>query len=212
MKIVFFGESPADQAALIVFTEGILGELPEPVDMDLEGHGVTGVLSALGGVFRGIYYNSDAEGLVVVVDSDDTELHDSDHDKSGQSREGCRLCQVRNSIAQARKHLRARPSGGALKVAIGLAVPAIEAWYLVGKEHQVGEAAWRTGLAANRPPFTRPDLKKMVYGTDRPSLELQTECATKEAQRIINNINAIETAFPIGFGLMASEIRSWKSK
>jgi hypothetical protein len=168
-------------------------------------------VSAYGGVFRGIHYNTDAEGLIIVVDGDDTEMHVSDHDKLAEGGEGCRLCEVRKIIAHAHKHLRARPSGGGLKVAIGVAVPAIEAWYLVGKEHQVGEAAWRAGLAANQRPFTRPKLKEMVYGTARPSLELETECATKEARRIINNINAIETAFPIGFGLMASEIRSWKS-
>ena len=65
MKIGFYGESPADQAALAVFTEGILGEPPEPINMDLEAHGVTGILTALDGVFRGVHYNSDAEGVVV---------------------------------------------------------------------------------------------------------------------------------------------------
>jgi hypothetical protein len=212
MKIVFFGESPADQAALRVFTEGILGEPPELVDMSLEGHGVTGVLKALSGVFLGVYYNSDAEGLVVAVDGDDTDMHDSDHDKLAEGREGCRLCQVRKIITQARKHLRAKPGRPGLKVAIGVAVPAIEAWYLVGKEHQVGEAAWRAGVAANRPPFTRSKLKELAYGNTRPSLELEMECAVREAQRIIGDIRAIETAFPIGFGLMASDIRSWKSE
>ena len=211
MKIAFFGESPADQVALTVLTEGILGERPEFPNMDLEGHGVTGVLNALAGVFRGVYYNSDAEGLVVAVDNDDTELHDPDHDKDGEGREDCRFCQIRKAIAQAKKHLRPKPGRGQLKVAMGVAVPAIEALYLVGKEHQVGEAVWRAGLAVNQRPFTRAKLKEMVYGTARPSLELETECATKEAWRIINNINAIETAFPTGFGLMASEIRSWKS-
>ena len=97
-------------------------------------------------------------------------------------------------------------------MAIGLTVPAIEAWYLVGKEHQVGEAAWIVGLAAGKRPFTRPHLKKLVYGTDRPSLELETECAVKEARRIIRDMKAIETNFPIGFGLMAQEIRSWAAR
>lgn len=211
MKIVFFGESPADQAALAVFTEGILGKAPEIVDMGLEGHGVTGVLRTLAGIYRGVYYNSDAEGLVVVVDGDDTELHDPDHDKTTEGGKGCRLCQVRKIIAQAREQLKARPGRPGLKVAIGVAVPAIEAWYLVGKEHQVGEAAWRVGVAANRLPFTRPKLKELVFGTTRPSLEQETECAVREARRIIGNIKAIETAFPAGFGLMASEIRSWKA-
>jgi hypothetical protein len=210
--IVFFGESPADQAAMAVFTEGLLGKPPEIIDMGLEGHGVTGVLKALVGVYRGVYYNSDAEGLVVVIDCDDTELHGPDHDKPGGAEEGCRLCQARALIAQACKHLKARSGRPGLKVAIGLAVPAIEAWYLVGKTHQVGEAAWRAGLAAGRPPFIRSKLKELVYGTDRPSLEHETECAAKEVRRIIADINAIETAFPAGFGAMAREIRSWATQ
>lgn len=210
MKIVFFGESPADQAAMAVFTEGILGETPEIINMGLVGNGVTHVLNTLAGIFLGVYYHSDAEGLVIVVDSDDTELHDLEHDKPGNGGENCRLCQARKIVDQARKSLKARAGRPGLKVALGLAVPAIEAWYLVGRERQVGEVAWRVGVAANRPPFIRAKLKEMVYGTARPSLEHETECAVKEARRIIGDINTIETAFPIGFGLMASEIRSWK--
>jgi len=52
-------------------------------------------------------------------------------------------------------------------------------------------------------------LKKLVYGTGRPSLERETECAVTEARRLIKNMKMIESAFPAGFGLMAAEIRSW---
>jgi hypothetical protein len=90
-------------------------------------------------------------------------------------------------------------------------VPAIEAWYLVDKDHRVGEAAWRAGLTSGRLPFNRFQLKQMVYGTERPSLELETEFAVREARRIINNIKAMEDAFPAGLGLMAQAIRSWKA-
>ncbi|MHB8736909.1 MAG: hypothetical protein ACYC6M_16520 [Terriglobales bacterium] len=212
MKIGYYCESPVDRAAMAVFTEGLLGAPPEPISMDLEGRSVPAFFSALGGVFRGVHFNSDAEGLIVVVDCDDTELHVPAHDAIPGGGEGCRLCQARKIIAQARKQLKPRQGRPELKVAIGLAVPAIEAWYLVGKNHQVGEAAWNTGLAAGRPPFTRPQLKKLVYGLDRPSLEHMTECAVREARRIILNIEAIETAFPAGFGLMAHEIRSWTAR
>jgi predicted ATPase len=68
MKIGYFSESPADQAALAVFAEGILGEPPEPANMVLEGFGVMSVLGELDGVFRGAHYGSDADALVVVVD------------------------------------------------------------------------------------------------------------------------------------------------
>jgi hypothetical protein len=42
MKIGYFCESRADQAALEVFTEGILGQSPEPINIDLEAHSVPG--------------------------------------------------------------------------------------------------------------------------------------------------------------------------
>ena len=184
MKIGFYGESSADRVALAVFAEGILGKPPEPINKDLEAHGVTGVLSALDGVFRGVHFNSDAEGLIIVVDSDDTELHEMHHDPLKVAGGGCRFCQIRNIITRAQNQLRPRQDRPELKVAIGLAVPTIEAWYLVGKNPQVGEAAWKVGLAG-RPPFTRQQLKKLVYGTDRPSLELETECAEREARRLI---------------------------
>jgi hypothetical protein len=209
MKIGYYCESPADQAAMAVFTQGILGEPPEPINMDLEAHGVTGVFSALDGVFRGVHYNSDAEGLVIVVDCDDTELHDPSHDAPGGDEERCRLCRARKIIAKAQKKLKARQGRPELKVAIGLAVPAIEAWYLAGKNRQVGEAASRQAGAPGRLPFTRLQLKQMVYGTDRPFRELEIECAVKETRRIICDLKAIDTAFPAGFGLMANEIRSW---
>ena len=167
---------------------------------------MTGVFKGLDGVFRGVHFNSDAEGLVVVVDCDTTELHDPAHDLPGGSKERCRLCQASKIIALARKQLKPRQGRPELKVALGLAVPAIEAWYLVGKEHLVGEAAWIVGLAAGRTPFTKAQPKKLVYGTDRPSLELETECAVREARRVISDMKAIESAFPAGFGLMAREI------
>ncbi len=67
MRIGFYCESPADRAAMAVFTEGILGEPPEPINMDLEAHSVTGFFRSLDGVYRGVHYNSDADGLIVAV-------------------------------------------------------------------------------------------------------------------------------------------------
>src|SRR4051794_17301431 len=101
MKIVFFGESPADQEAMAVFTAGILGEPPESIDMGLEAHGVSGVFSTLAGVFRGVFYNSDAEGLVIVFDCDESDMHDSGHDQPEGSVDRCRLCRARQIIALA---------------------------------------------------------------------------------------------------------------
>src|SRR5262249_42325788 len=200
---------PADQAALAIFTEGILGQAPEPINMDLEARSVPGFFAALDGVFRGVHFISDADALVVLVDCDNTEPHHSAHDEPGKVVENCRLCKIRKTISKARSQVKARQGSPALRIAVGLAVPAIEAWYLVGKNHQVGEAAWRTGLTSGKPPFATVNLKVEVYGTERPSLEHETDCAVREARRVIADLSAIETAFPDGFGAMAREMRSW---
>src|SRR5207247_7163467 len=111
LMVGFFCESLAVQSAMAVFTEGILGTPSEPINMDLEAHSVPGFFSALDGVFRGVHYNSDAEGLIVVVDCDDTELHDPAHDKAEGGGDDCRLCQARKIIARARRQLKARRGG-----------------------------------------------------------------------------------------------------
>lgn len=209
MKIGYYCESSADRAALQVFTAALLGQPPEPISMDLEAHSVPGFFGALDGVFRGVHYRSDAEGLVVVVDADHSPIHETAHDQPGQDLDTCRLCQIRKIIARARNQLKPR-HGSPLRVAIGLAVPAIEGWLLVGKEPQVGEAAWLAGMKESRLPFAKPQLKRLVYGTERPSVELLAEYAEREAKRIAENIQALEDAFPAGFGQMAQEIRSWR--
>lgn len=215
MRIGFFSESPADQAALAVFTETILGAPPEQINMPLEGHGFSGVLAALDGVIKGLHYNSDAEGLVVVVDCDSSELHSATHGNPDDPSDDCRLCEARRIVARTRKALKKRPTGPELKVAIGLAMPAIEAWYLVGIDPQVGEAALRVGLNEGRVHLTTRDyrhqLKKKVYGTERPSIELETEVAVREARRVCKQIGTLEAFFPDGFGPMAQEIRSWRA-
>ena len=151
MKIGFYCESPADQAAMAVFTEGILGQPLEPINMDLEAHSVPGFFAALDGVYRGVHYNSDAEGLIVVVDADDSPLHGEAHDAPGVWEQECRFCEIRKIIQRTGNQLKPRQGRSALKVAWGVAVPSIEAWYLAGKNHQVGEAAfWLDHRSSNR--------------------------------------------------------------
>jgi hypothetical protein len=50
-----------------------------------------------------------------------------------------------------------------------------------------------------------------MYGSDRYSIELETRRMIEEARRIGPIIDEMASAFPIGFGLMAREIRSWVS-
>jgi len=53
-------------------------------------------------------------------------------------------------------------------------------------------------------------LKWRVYGTDRPSLPLETKRALEEVQRHRSDVRRLETDFPAGFGLLAEDLRSWR--
>ena len=95
------------------------------------------------------------------------------------------------------------------KVAVGIAVPAVEAWYRCGLDPHVTEAAWIASLPSGPFPYTTRSLKEDVYGTSRLSLELETRCATKEARRLAQNLQLLEQCFPTGFGALTRDVRSW---
>ena len=117
---------------------------------------------------------------------------------------------MRTIVANAQGELR-RQGCTALKWALGLAVPQIEAWYLVGRDPHVSEAAWISGQKHGKFPYAREHLKCKVYGTDRPSLELEASRAREEAERIVRDgkLPLLEERFPGGFGALASDVRNW---
>lgn len=87
-----------------------------------------------------LHFRTDADGLIVVVDSDSPIAHrEGTAETLGQA--GCRLCELRLVARSALQRLSARPVLRSLRVAVGLAVPAIEAWYRVGVDAAVTEAA-----------------------------------------------------------------------
>lgn len=211
MKLVFFGESPADQAVIAEFTKGILGQPFENLDLSLEGHGWPSVLQTLPAVIAHVYYRTDADEIVVVVDADDSPIHDTTMPTESDCHPECRYCQLRKKAHLAHSKLSKVEGRNPPKIAIGIAVPAIEAWLQVGINHEVGEARWKIGMKENNRPFTRRKLKELVYGSDHPSIEIELNRGSEEATRIVTEKKPIEIDFPTGFGLMANEIRSWLS-
>lgn len=161
-------------------------------------------------VISAVHYNSNAEALVVASDSDDTPVHISAHEDKEDKK--CRLCQLRKAVENTLSKLQTFEGKDLLKVAIGVPVPAIEAWYLFGVNPQVSENYWLRFQNGEKIRYDRRKLKELVYGTHRPSLQIETECAVKECQRIVENnlLDGLENDFPQGFGGMANEVRNWK--
>jgi hypothetical protein len=207
MKVALLSESPADEAALRVLVEAVLGARPRFVAPGFRARGWPNVAQVLPAVIRHLHFNTDTDVLGVVVDSDDSVVHTSEHDRPGYFHPHCRMCQLRAVFRQTTKRL--PPAHGRAHVlrGVGIAVPAIEAWYLCGRDSSVSEAAWVAGQASGRQPYSRAELKWRVYGTDRPSLPHEIRRALQEVERHRRDPRRLENDFP-GFGALARDLRA----
>ena len=212
MKVAILSESPADEEAIRILVEGVLNQRTFPVSFPpLLTRGWRGVLKILPSVLKHLHYRTDAEALVVSVDSDESPMHREEHKLPGGADGKCRLCQLQLKVISTRGQLRPRFGRPGLKIAIGVAVPAIEAWYRSGLDPRVSETAWMLGLQSKSYPYTKLSLKKDVYGTERPSLALETKRATEEVERFRqqHQLEILRNLFPVGFGSLVHDIRGW---
>jgi hypothetical protein len=209
MKVAVYSESSADEAALRILAGAALGQTAEPIDHpDLRSRGWPFVWKALPNVIKALYYRTDADVLLVVVDADLSPVHLPEHDEPDKAVEKCRLCQLRKTALKGLGQVRARQGRPPLRVALGLAVPCIEAWFRCGLDPHVTEAAWLQVLQSKKSPEDVKRLKRAVYGTDRPGLELETARMADEAQRLAKDLSLLETWFPNGFGCLLRDLRA----
>ncbi len=202
MKVALLSESPADEAAIAVLVEMVIGRRIQRVRPSLRARGWPNVRQVLPAVARHLHFQTDAELLVVVADSDDSVVHTAQHDHHP----GCRVCQLQAVFRKATKNL--PPARGRDRVlrGIGIAVPAMEGWYLCGIDETVTEAAWVSGQVTGAQPYSRSELKERVYGTPRPTLALETEHAVKAVRRMGGDLRRLENDFP-GFAVLADDLR-----
>jgi hypothetical protein len=118
------------------------------------------------------------------------------------------LCKLRLIAGQVQNGVTQVPNRSPLKTAFGLAIPAIEAWLLCGLNPHANEAALIQRPDAGTRDL-RLQLKRDVYGTDRPLREMKARRATEEARRLVQILDEFERLFPDGFGSLARDIRSW---
>jgi len=210
VKLAILSESPADEAALRVLVEYVLGAPFVRVQAALRARGWPSVEQVLPSILRHLHFNTEADGLVVVVDSDDSPVHSAAHEAPGYFHPLCRICRLRAVFRRTLKNL--PPAHGRQRVlrAVGLAVPAVEAWYLCGRDTSVTEAAWVAGQAVGRAPYSRRELKWRVYGTERPSLPHEIRRAVQEVSRHHGDLRRLESDFPQGFGSLARDLRGWQ--
>ena len=209
MKLAILSESPADEAAIAVLVEAVIGHKFTRVQSSLRARGWPSVAQVLPSIIRHLHFNTEADGLVVVVDSDDSVVHTAAHDAPEYYHPMCRMCQLRAIFRQTMKKLPRAHGRDRVLRGVGIAVPAVEAWYLCGLEDTVTEANWIEGLSAQRVPYTRRELKARTYGTERPNLQLETEIAVREARRHARDLRRLEHDFP-GFETLSRDLRTWQ--
>jgi hypothetical protein len=207
MKVAFLSESPADEAVLRVLVDAILGESTQITPAGFRARGWPNVLQVLPAVIRHLHFNTDVETLVVTCDSDDSPVHTEAHEAPQYYHPHCRMCQLRAVFRQTSK--RFPIAHGRLKVrrVVGVAVPALEAWLLCGRDSDVSEGAWINGQLVGRPPYTRAELKFRIYQTERPSLPHEIECALRETERHRRDLRRLEYDFP-GFAALMKDLKS----
>lgn len=206
MKVALLSESPADEAALRVLVAAVLGP-PRFVAPGFRARGWPNVVQLLPSVIRHLHFNTDVDVLVAVADSDDSVVHNELHERPNYFHPQCRVCQMRAVFRQTSRKL--PPAHGRDRVlrGVGVAVPAIEAWYLCGRDPQVTELTWTAGQESGRLPYSRAQLKMRVYGTDRPSLPHEIDCALREVARHRADPRRLEHDFP-GFAALARDLRA----
>jgi len=134
MRITVLSESPADEAAIRILIESVLGrptQSVEPPPQLLRTRGWPSVLRIIPKVLPYIHYQTDAEACVIVVDTDTSPVHQATHEQPGGAVSACRLCQLRQVMTQTQRQLRPIPGRPPLQTAVGVAVPAMEAWLWV---------------------------------------------------------------------------------
>ena len=202
MRVAILSESTADESALRVIVDAVLGVKTIPVATNLQSRGWHAVRTTLPAISKTLQYRTDAEALIVVVDSNHTYL-------SGEEPKN-RLREFQEIVQRCQQQLRPVSGRVPLKIAVGVAAPAIEAWWLCKSNPQISEAAWEKGLVDKRDPYSKQELKKLLYGSDYSSLEVMTKKMTEAAEEVSRDLLLLERAFPSGFGSLAKELRSWR--
>jgi len=146
MRIAILSESTADESALRILVDALLGVKTIPVATHLESRGWHAVRNTLPAISKTLQYRTDAEGLVVVVDSNHTYLS-GDEPKN-------RLRDFQELVQRCQQQLKTVSGRVPLKIAVGVAAPAIEAWWLCKSNSQISEAAWEKGLTEKREPYS----------------------------------------------------------
>ncbi len=142
MKVAILSVSLVDKVAVHILVEKLLGIKTASVQHEgLHARGWPSVRSVFPTVIKQLHYRSDAAGLVLVVDSNNSPIHEQAHELSHCHSPKCRLSELRKTRDDVSAQLKPRVVLPKLKIATAVAVLTIEARLVYGIEPDVNETA-----------------------------------------------------------------------
>jgi hypothetical protein len=202
MKVAIFSESAHDEEALRVILDGVLQIKTEAEAHNLESNGWHNVIKRLPTAIRKLHYQTETAGLLVVVDADRSSL------KMGEA--GNRREVLKTIVKATLASLGPVAQKPALKVAIGVAMPALEAWLLSPDDVTLCEANWERALSSEIDTDIGKRLKRQLFGVERPDSFVRRDLVLKAAHRCIPHLSVLRDRFPNGFGKMVEDILAWR--
>jgi hypothetical protein len=164
LRVAILSEADIDEEITRTIIESLRGEpIHRVVDIRVQKRGWPAVREQVPAFIRHLYYRTDADALAVVVDADYSVIHTPSHEIT-PSTPGCRRCDLNAIFADVSSDLTPIAGRAPLRVAIGVAVPAIEGWLLVGRHHLASEAAWAQARGDERFSHIKASLKTAAYG------------------------------------------------
>ncbi len=201
MRIAILGESVADERVLERLIQIELGPTVTFVQKQLESRGWPSIRSVLPAIIRFLHYRDEADGLVVMADSN--------HCPFGEDGT-CQRQQQLIEIASRTLGVLTPISGKQLlRISVAVPCPAIEAWLLAHSHPNINEAEWKRGLARGKDPYSKSFLKEQLYGVERPSVIEETRCMLEAVNDSRFSVTELMVKFPEGYGNFATTIRTW---
>jgi hypothetical protein len=210
MKVAILTESKTDDGAVHILVSALLGMETERFDPKPKTRGWPAVDNFLPSFLQLVHYRTDVDALAVIVDSDNTTKHDLSHDEMSEPPDDCRMCKLRGTIRRTVSGFKPLSGKPALLTAVGVAVPCIEAWLLVGRDPNVRESVWTPRPRPGLKQHTCDSLKTKKYGSHPRPKGMVKERTIDNALRIAKDLPGLEDRFPVGFGTLANDVRGWR--
>jgi hypothetical protein len=209
LRLALLTEAGTDDVVaqtIVQFLSGRPTEIVTPLIAPARGW--PAVRDQVPGFVKGAYYHTDADAIVVLVDSDLSTPHSAEHDTVGAVR-GCRLCELRTMVRETLSGVSPVTGRAMPRTAVGVAVPAIEAWLLAGLDSRASEASWAQAQREARFFQIKRALKLAAYGAARVGEQVAIPRARHLILEALRKGDLLRQSFPAGFGAFADDILAW---